>query len=58
MGTITSNEVETSNVDLTQQLTDLVIIQRGYQSASEIVSVANQMVQQLADMRSGAGSGG
>jgi flagellar hook protein FlgE len=58
MGTITSNEVETSNVDLTQQLTDLVIIQRGYQSASEIVSVANQMVQQLADMRSGAASGG
>ena len=58
MGTITSNEVEMSNVDLTQQFTDLVIIQRGYQSSSEVISVANQMIQQLVDMRSGASSGG
>jgi len=58
MGTLTSNSVELSNVDLTQQFTDLVIIQRGYQSSSEVISVANQMVQQLVDMRTGQSSGG
>jgi flagellar hook protein FlgE len=55
--TLTSNEVELSNVDLTQQFTELVVIQRGYQSSSQVVSVANQMVQDLIDMRSGASSG-
>jgi len=58
MGTLTSNSVELSNVDLTQQFTDLVIIQRGYQSSSEVISVANQMIQQLVDMRTGGSSGG
>jgi flagellar hook protein FlgE len=53
MGTLTAQDVERSNVDLTQQFTDLVIIQRGYQSSSQVISVANQMIQQLMDMRSG-----
>jgi flagellar hook protein FlgE len=53
MGTLTAQNVERSNVDLTQQFTDLVIIQRGYQSSSQVISVANQMIQQLMDMRSG-----
>jgi flagellar hook protein FlgE len=58
MGTLTSNDVELSNVDLTQQFTELVIIQRGYQSSSQVVSVANQMIQQLIDMRTGTSSNG
>jgi len=58
MGTLTSKQVELSNVDLTQQFTDLVIIQRGYQSSSQVISVANQMIQQLVDMRTGQSSGG
>jgi flagellar hook protein FlgE len=58
MGTLTSKQVELSNVDLTQQFTDLVIIQRGYQSSSQVISVANQMIQQLVDMRTGGSSGG
>jgi len=57
MGTLTSNEVELSNVNLTQQFTELVIIQRGYQSSSQVISVANQMIQQLVDMRTGGGGG-
>jgi flagellar hook protein FlgE len=58
MGTLTSNQIELSNVDLTQQFTDLVVIQRGYQSSSQVISVANQMIQQLVDMRTGGSSGG
>lgn len=58
MGTLTSNELEQSNVDLTQAFTELVVIQRGYQSSSQVVSVANQMIQNLLDLRSGNSSGG
>lgn len=57
-GTLTSNEVELSNVDLTQEFTELVILQRGYQASSQVVTVADQMIQQLIDMRGGTNSGG
>ena len=39
--------LEMSNVDLTQQFTDLIILQRGYQASSQLTSVANEMLQQL-----------
>lgn len=57
-GTLTSNDVELSNVNLTQEFTELVILQRGYQASSQVVTVADQMIQQLVDMRSGTNSGG
>jgi flagellar hook protein FlgE len=58
MGTLTSNQVELSNVDLTQQFTELVILQRGYQSSSQVVSVANEMIQALVNMRTNGSNGG
>jgi flagellar hook protein FlgE len=51
-GVIQDGQVEMSNVDLTQQLTDLIIIQRGYQAASQVSQVADQMMQQLLTMES------
>jgi flagellar hook protein FlgE len=42
-----------SNVDLTQQFTDLIIVQRGYQASSQVTSVANEMIQQLLSMGGG-----
>jgi flagellar hook protein FlgE len=49
-GSIVGSKVEMSNVDLTQQFTDLIIIQRGYQASSQMTSVANEMIQQLLAM--------
>jgi len=49
-GNIVGSKVEMSNVDLTQQFTDLIIIQRGYQASSQMTSVANEMMQQLLAM--------
>jgi len=46
-GSIVGGKLELSNVDLTQQFTDLIIIQRGYQASSQMTSVANEMIQQL-----------
>jgi flagellar hook protein FlgE len=49
-GSIVGGEVEMSNVDLSQQFTELIIIQRGYQASSQITSIANDMMQQLLTM--------
>lgn len=51
-GTIAGGAIEASNVDLTQELGELVIMQRGYQASSQIVTTANEMIQQLFAMRS------
>lgn len=51
MGKIVPSRVELSNVELTEQFTDIVVIQRGYQASSQVISVANEMAQQLLDLR-------
>lgn len=51
LGTLVSGQIEGSNVDLTQQFGDLILIQRGYQASSEVVSVANDMIQNLFGIR-------
>ena len=51
-GTIKSGAVEISNVDLSQEFSDLVIMQRGYQASSQIVSTASDMLQELFSMKS------
>jgi flagellar hook protein FlgE len=50
-GAIASNQVEGSNVDLATEFSDLIVAQRGYQASSRIVSTANEMLQDLYDMK-------
>jgi flagellar hook protein FlgE len=50
-GAVRSGLVEISNVDLSQQFSDLVVMQRGYQASSQIISTANDMLQELFSMR-------
>jgi flagellar hook protein FlgE len=49
--TIRSRSVEISNVDLSQEFSDLILNQRGYQASSQIVSTANEMIQELFEMK-------
>jgi flagellar hook protein FlgE len=44
---VVGGQVELSNVDLTDQFSNLIIVQRGYQAASQLTSVANELIQQL-----------
>lgn len=46
-GQISGGSLELSNVDLTQELADMIIIQRGFQASSQVLTVANSMLQQL-----------
>jgi flagellar hook protein FlgE len=50
-GSVVSGQLETSNVNLTQEFGDLILIQRGYQASSEVVSISNDMIQQLFGIR-------
>jgi flagellar hook protein FlgE len=53
MGDIVGGSLEISNVELTQEFTELIIVQRGYQASSQVVTVANEMIQQLLDAGKG-----
>lgn len=46
-GIIGGGQIEASNVDLTQQFSELIIIQRGFQGGSQILTAANEMLQQM-----------
>jgi flagellar hook protein FlgE len=52
-GSVRSGFIEISNVDLSQEFSDLVIMQRGYQASSQIISTANEMLQELFAMKKG-----
>ncbi len=51
-GVLVGGQIEASNVDLTAQFSELIVTQRGYQASSQVISTANEMMQQLFDMRS------
>jgi flagellar hook protein FlgE len=53
IGSVVGGQIEMSNVDLTSQFTDLIIVQRGFQACSQITNVANEMMQQLLGMNGG-----
>lgn len=50
-GNIVSRRLEASNVDLSAEFGDLILIQRGFQASSQIISVSNDMIQQLFGIR-------
>ena len=50
-GIIKAGWIEQSNVDLSKEFSDLVITQRGYQASSQIISTANDMLQELFGMK-------
>lgn len=51
VGQVLSRRLEASNVDLSREFGDLILIQRGYQASSQIISVSNDMIQQLFGIR-------
>jgi flagellar hook protein FlgE len=49
-GSISAGVVEISNVDLSQQFSDLIIAQRGYQASSQVIGTANELLQALFEL--------
>ena len=46
-GTIASGYLEMSNVDLTREFTDMIVVQRGFQANSRIITTSDEMLQDL-----------
>lgn len=47
VGTIVSGSLEQSNVDLAQQLTDMIVAQRAYQSNTRVISTTDDLLDRL-----------
>jgi flagellar basal-body rod protein FlgG len=50
MGTLQQGMLEQSNVDIVQQFVDMIVAQRSYESNSRVVTSADQMLQDLANL--------
>lgn len=51
VGTLASRQIEASNVDLSQEFGNLILVQRGFQASSQVISISNDMIQQLFGIR-------
>lgn len=49
--TVTPSSLEMSNVDMANELTDMIVTQRGYQSNSKIITVSDELLETLINMK-------
>ena len=47
LGNIQGGHIELSNVELSREFADIIIVQRGYQASSQVLNVTNQILEEL-----------
>ena len=50
-GTFNTGVLEMSNVDLSAEFTDMIVTQRGFQANSRIITVSDEMLQELTNLK-------
>ncbi|WP_454085663.1 flagellar hook protein FlgE [Georgenia sp. Marseille-Q6866] len=50
-GALTGGALEMSNVDLSQEFTNLIIAQRGFQAGSRIITTSDELLQELVNLK-------
>lgn len=50
-GEVVSGALEMSNVDLSQEMSDMIITQRGFQANSRIITVSDTMLEELVNLK-------
>lgn len=50
-GSLTSNTLEMSNVDLSTEFTNMIVYQRGFQANSRTITTADEMLQELVNLK-------
>jgi len=50
-GTIIPGSLEMSNVDLSEEFTDMIVTQRGFQANSRIITTSDEMLQELVNLK-------
>lgn len=51
VGALISSALEMSNVDLSQEFTNLIVAQRGFQSNARIITTSDEVLQELANLK-------
>ncbi len=50
-GTIVSGALEMSNVDLSEEFTDMIVAQRGFQANTRIITTSDEILQELVNLK-------
>ena len=50
-GTIVAGALEMSNVDLSQEFTNLIVAQRGFQANARIITTSDEILQELTQLK-------
>ena len=50
-GTVSASMLEESNVDLAAEFVRMIVVQRGYQANSKVISTTDEMLAQLMNIR-------
>ena len=51
LGTITGGALEMSNVDLSQEFTNLIVSQRGFQASSRVITTSDEVLSELVNLK-------
>ena len=51
IGTLTGGSLEMSNVDLSQEFTNLIVAQRGFQANARIITTSDEVLQELTQLK-------
>ncbi|MDH7498114.1 MAG: flagellar hook protein FlgE [Syntrophomonadaceae bacterium] len=51
MGAVLPGTLEMSNVDLSEEFTDMIVTQRGFQANSRIITTSDEMLQELVNLK-------
>ncbi|MFT5334916.1 MAG: flagellar hook protein FlgE [Halioglobus sp.] len=46
-GTIVQRSIERSNVELSREFAEIIIVQRGFQASSQVINATNEMIEEL-----------
>ena len=50
-GTVAPAALEMSNVDLAEEFTQMIITQRGFQANSRVITVSDELLQELVNLK-------
>lgn len=50
-GSIASGSLEMSNVDLSEEFTDMIVAQRGFQANTRIITTSDEILQELVNLK-------
>ena len=50
-GTLTSGRLEMSNVDLSEEFTEMIVAQRGFQANTRIITTSDEILQELVNLK-------